>query len=349
MSLSSDIVREILKRVDGITLASAECSSSDVRSVIKEQGLWEDACSSLWPSTANHEVKQLIFSMGGFNKFYADCFPLINVSKQLIVNSRKDCQEILNPLDEDDDREEIDDAVFLSDFVSVVDIHYNSEAFYSKIVWEIPAADDIIDCRSSTIFPLVINLPCDSDGTLFAVSTNGEEDVERIIFSANLRLSWILINRRTKNAVNLSSWRPLEAQKHNWGCNNDFTIRFGSILPAHGSLPLKLAACNIVVKGTVSVGQEGNDLQITGVSMQLEDMMGCQVNARDGLFVLQRAVECGKRSKNHDQVIQNYYDVLEIQNDLMEENLGAKSHMDPLCMLLLIGVAILSWYYFLKT
>ncbi|GLJ55168.1 hypothetical protein SUGI_1184040 [Cryptomeria japonica] len=347
MSLSNDIVREILRRVDGITLASAECCCSDVRSVVKEQGLWEDVCSFLWPSTANHEVKQLILSLGGFKKFYANCFPLINVSKQFIISSKKDCQEFLNPLDEDD-RKEIDDAVFHSDYVSVVDIHYNNEAIYSKIVWEIPAADDIIECRSSSIFPLVIDLPCGSDGTLVSVSINREEDIERIIFSDNLRLSWILINRRTKNAVNLSSWRPLEAQKRDWGSNNDFTIRFGSILPAHSSLPLKLGVCNIVVKGRIGVGQEGNDLQITGVSMQLEDMMGCQLNARDGLFVLQRAAEWGKRTKNYDQVIQSCFDVLEIQNDLMEENLGAKCHMDPLCMLLLIGVAILSWYYFLK-
>ena len=47
--------------------------------------------------------------------------------------------------------------------------------------------------------------------------------------------------------------------------------------------------------------------------------MGCQVNARDGVLVLQRAlVNWGKRSKNYDRVLQNFYDVLEIQNDLIE-------------------------------
>lgn len=118
----------------------------------KEQGPWEDACSSLWPSTKNYEVKRLFYSLGGFNMFYADCFPLINISQ-------KDCQDIINPLGGDDEAS-------LSDFVSIVDIHYKSESIYSKVVLKISGDNDVIDCRWSTIFPLVIDLPCNSDGTL---------------------------------------------------------------------------------------------------------------------------------------------------------------------------------------
>ena len=31
----------------------------------------------MWPSTNREDVKSLISSIGGFRKFYADCFPLI--------------------------------------------------------------------------------------------------------------------------------------------------------------------------------------------------------------------------------------------------------------------------------
>ncbi|KAH9292389.1 hypothetical protein KI387_042420 [Taxus chinensis] len=339
MSLSRDIVSEILKRVDGITLAKAGCCCSDLRSIADQETLWEHLCRSLWPSTGNEGVQSLISSFGGFKKLYANCFPLVDVSKQI-----EDHQKNFNPSSfEDYDDEVHDDTVSLSDFVSLVDIHYNNKAIYSEVSWKIPAAHDImIDNRSSTIFPLVINLPCDtSEGGLFPISTiNEKEDVER-----NLRLSWILINTKTKHAVNLSSWRTLQAQRLNWGCGGiDFTIRFGSILPYHDNgLPPKLAACNIVMICRV----ETMNLQVRGVSMQLEDMMGCQVNARDGAVILQRALEWTKRTNDHGQVIQRCHDVEELQSDFMEGKLEGECQMNPLCIIFSLGVtALLSSYYF---
>ena len=37
----------------------------------------------MWPSTNREDVKSLISSVGGFRKFYADCFPLI-VNKEVV-------------------------------------------------------------------------------------------------------------------------------------------------------------------------------------------------------------------------------------------------------------------------
>jgi hypothetical protein len=76
-SLSADILHDILKRLDGAALARAGCACADLRDISREEELWENACRSLWPSTNHDDVRSLIVSLGGFRKFYADCFTLI--------------------------------------------------------------------------------------------------------------------------------------------------------------------------------------------------------------------------------------------------------------------------------
>lgn len=118
-SLSTDLFYEILRRLDGPSLASAACSCSALRSMSREERLWENACSSMWPSTDRQDVKALISSIGGFRKFYADCFPPIfnKVYREYPVEWTEaeyygDADELNN--------------VSPSDFVSIVDIRYSS-------------------------------------------------------------------------------------------------------------------------------------------------------------------------------------------------------------------------------
>ena len=76
-SLSADLFYDILKRLDAAALARAGCACADFRAISNEEDLWENACTSLWPSTRLDDVRSLIVSVGGFRKFYADCFTLI--------------------------------------------------------------------------------------------------------------------------------------------------------------------------------------------------------------------------------------------------------------------------------
>ncbi|GLT78018.1 hypothetical protein SLA2020_495680 [Shorea laevis] len=93
-SLSSDLFYDILRRLDGPTLASAACTCAAFCSISKEEKLWENVCSSMWPSTNREDVKSLISSIGGFRKFYADCFPLI-VNKEVTENQLNNCLSTL--------------------------------------------------------------------------------------------------------------------------------------------------------------------------------------------------------------------------------------------------------------
>ncbi|XP_057815979.2 F-box protein At3g44326-like [Cryptomeria japonica] len=321
-SLSNDIVvAEILRRVDGISLAKVGCSSCDFRSIAREEWLWENMCNSLWPSTQKEEVKQLISSLGGFRKFYGDCFPLLKEPDVLV-------------------------SVSPSDLLSLVDIQYDNKSVYSKVI----AANDMIDYDHwrSSIYPFQVNLLCDSDDIFPSIAADfiqSDENSESKTLVMNMRLSWICISTKTKHAVNLSSWRPLQAQKNDWGYDNHFTVRFGSILPAPYTLPLELAECNIVVRCRFTGGYlENTNLQISEVSIQLENMMG---NRMDPLLSLHRAVEWRRRSIDHDKVMQVLHELLQIQNDYLVEEKVSTGLMNPLYIMISV-VAVALPYYFIS-
>ena len=62
-----------------------------------------------------------------------------------------------------------------------------------------------------------------------------------------IRLSWIVVNTKTKKAANLSSWSSLGGQRH-WPTEKDFLLRFGSILPAKDILPCQMVECILAMK-----------------------------------------------------------------------------------------------------
>ena len=123
MALNSDLICDILKRVDGVTIANAECASSLFRSATREEHTWEELCSSLWPSTRNEEVRSLISALGGFRKFYTDCFPTVLFTERVsAIDCNLDFSKSEESLSEYCDKEL--HSVSSSDFVSLVDVHY---------------------------------------------------------------------------------------------------------------------------------------------------------------------------------------------------------------------------------
>ncbi|KAH9317525.1 hypothetical protein KI387_019294 [Taxus chinensis] len=321
-SLSSDIIAEILRRADGTTLATAASSSSTLKSIAFQEWLWEDLCSSLWPSTQTGEIKQLISSLGGFRKFYGYCFPLLNVCwKHPTIDFKEEYQENFNVAEE----EVVHDAVPVSpdDMVTLLDIHFNNKSIYSKVI----SADGMshfhrTSCSFFQTSPFHIDLLCNGDGINMPSILIDDIEKEKGVDSSKIfqvqnmmRLSWIIINTRTKRAVNLSSWRPLQARRTFRSRGNEFTIRFGSILPAdHNAMPLDLIACNIMVRCR-SAGGETMNLQINEISIQMEDVVGNQMNVREGALAIERAMKWEGRSKEHDNIIETCRQVLEIHSE----------------------------------
>lgn len=360
-SLSSDIFYNILRCLDGVTLASAACTCSTFSSISKEEGMWENVCNSLWPSTNRDDVRNLLKSVGGFRKFYADCYPLI-VNKNLALVPLDSFLEYLEEWPEADYYEDSDeyDSITPSDFVSLVDITYNNKSIFSEVLWGISESDNLgrwfynspfhIDLGNSKVNDdakkVVISL---EDGLPSIKSVDSERKEGKICAELHdkLKLSWIIVNRKVNQAANLSSFIPLGVQRH-WPEDNDFLVRFGSVLPADYALPCQVVECILLVKLRMfdDAVSACVNLELTQVSMQLEDMEGYHLNGRNSLMVLKKALNSTK-SRNYNKVLElcNLYS--RIRSEIKEEKMRNESRIEKMCILSGIVAAVIFWFFFL--
>ncbi|XP_043726314.1 probable F-box protein At2g36090 [Telopea speciosissima] len=360
-SLSSDLFYDILRRLDGATLANAACSCATFCSISREESLWENVCHSLWPSTNREDVKSLISSVGGFRKFYADCYPLI-VNKDVPVVECDSYSEYPEEWLEGEYYGDIDEleSILPSDFVSIVDVRYKDVVMCSKVIWGIPDSDGFNGWFYNCPFRIdLLNLSY-NDGQHEDEVTLSVEDGLPPIFSIErerkdgklwrelcdgIRLSWIIVNKKLKQAANLASWSPVGGQRH-WPTDKDFLMRFGSILPAKDILPCQVVECILVMKfRVIHTEGEGSQttLKLTELSMQLKDMGGSHVNGRNSLLVLKEALK-SRRSKNYSEVLESCHLYSKAQSELKEEKMRNESRLDRLCILSGIAAFITFWY-----
>ncbi|KAI3678939.1 hypothetical protein L6452_38243 [Arctium lappa] len=362
-TLSSDLFYDILKRLDGATLASASCACAAFSSMSKEERLWEDVCSSMWPSTKRDDVKNLISSVGGFKKFYADCFPLI-VNTEVPEFRWNDYPEYPEELTEAEYYGDIDEFenVSPSDFVSIVDIRYKDKTICSKVIWGIPNANGFNGWFSNCPFRI----------DLFTFSGRGDDHTGGVTLSVadglplvtsmererkdgklwqelrdGIRLSWIVVNTKAKQAANLSSWSPLGGQRH-WPTDKDFLLRFGSILPAKDILPCQMVECVLAMKFRVTEASGVHTtLELTELCMQLGDMDGAHVNGRNSLLVLKEALSCN-RSRNYSLALESCHLYSKAQSEMKEEKMRYESMLDRLFILGGITTFVTLCCYFLR-
>lgn len=363
-SLSSDLFYDILRRLDGPTLASAACACAAFCSISREERLWENVCSSMWPSTNREDVKSLISSIGGFRKFYADCFPLI-VNKEVNEYHRNKSLEYPEEWTEAEYYGDLDEfeSISPSDFVSIVDIRYKDKEICSKVLWGIPNANGFNGWFYNCPFRIdLLNYASrddDSEGEvtlsvldglppIFSMEKERKDGKLWKELRDGLRLSWIVVNKKIKQAANLASWSPLGGQRH-WPTDKDFVIRFGSVLPAKDILPCQVVECILIMKfRIVHTEEEGvqTTLKLTELSMQLEDMESAHVNGRNSLHILKEALSC-RRSKNYSEVLESCHLYSKVQSELKEEKMRNESRLDRLCILSGIAAFITFWYYIL--
>lgn len=361
-SLSTDLFYDILRRLDGPTLATAACTCAAFCSISREERLWENVCSSMWPSINREDVKSLIASIGGFRKFYADCFPLI-VNKEVSEyhwNKYLEYPEEWTEAEYYGDMDEFE-SISPSDFVSIVDIRYKDKAICSKVLWGIPNANGFNGWFYNCPFRidlLTTYATRDDDGEgevtlsvsdglppIFSMEKERKDGKLWKELLDGLWLSWIVVNKKIKQAANLASWSPLGGQRH-WPTDKDFVIRFGSVLPAKVIFPCQVVECILSMKfRVVHTEEEGvqTTVKLTELSMQLEDMEGAHVNGRNSLLILKEALSC-HRSKNYSEVLESCHLYSKVQSELKEEKMRSESRLDRLCILSGIAAFITFWY-----
>lgn len=356
--LSSDLFYDILRRLDGATLASAACTCASFSLMSKEERIWENVCNTLWPSTNRDDVRNLIRSMGGFRKFYADSYPLI-VNKELALvpfDSFLEYPEEWSEAEYYEDFEE-SESILPSDFISLVDIIYNDKPIFSKVLWGISESDVL--GRWFYNAPFHIDLGnSDVNDTIGTVTISGADglppvesvDNERkegklwVDLQDRLRLSWIIVNKKVKQAANVSSLIPLGVQRQ-WPSDKDFLVRFGSVLSAEDILPCQVVGCILVVKFRMFNNTASGcvNLELTQVSMQLETMEGFHVNGRNSLMVLKKALSC-RKSRNYSEVLESCNLYSRVRNEIKEEKLRNESWIDRMCILSGVVAVVTFWF-----
>ncbi|CAM6090257.1 unnamed protein product [Calypogeia fissa] len=340
--LNNNIVFEVLRRVDAVTLAAASCVSRNFRSVAEEEDLWEKLCNDRWPSTKDSEVKSVLSSVGGYRRMYAHCYPSIINNKQSFVSK-----------DDHHDRLGYEKA---SDFFSIVDVVYLDKSLLSRIVDGIPGAEDCRGWYSTCPFRtdlltlsgneyrdqgengnmIEIDLPYSavsrfSGGLKNGTSSRNGARVWKMLCD-NIRVSWILINKKTKRMANLASWKTQGGFRH-WLCNEDFLMRFGSVLPGSpaisdssvGGGPVQCnisLVCSLNVLDLAEVPGETvkATLRLSELSLQLEDFEGSLATGQESIAILHRALSC-PRSRHCGRVADSYQRYLKVRNESKARNL----------------------------
>ncbi|XP_010246018.1 PREDICTED: probable F-box protein At1g60180 [Nelumbo nucifera] len=301
-ALHPDVVQaHILTRLDGPSLASVCCASSQLHALSNDESLWRDMCHSTWPSTDTPRIRDIVSSFpAGARSFFSDSFSLLVSPHDQAPPSN------LNP------------PVSPPEIISAVDIHYRGNLLFSKAHetetlsgWFrcSPFRVDLLDPKEVVPTPITI-----SDGTC--------QDL-----AENLKLSWIVIDATGRRAANLSSWRPVSVQRH-W-LSREIHARFATILAGdRGST--EFVQCGIVV---TCGGCEGGEMQMREVSLQVEDMDGTNLNGKDSLVIMQRAMQRGERKKGRKgEGKERYEELLRRKAERKERKLRREGRLDSMCM-----------------
>jgi hypothetical protein len=179
----------------------------------------------------------------------------------------------------------------------------------------------------------------------------------------NMRMSWILMRKSTKQMINLASWKPLEGGTCGWPYEEDFVLQFGSILPAttsyssngstgpsKSSSNIKTASshsiqCNIILKCNLRTAARNipescsvpedpiflkTTLWMTELSMQLKNMEGAILNGRNSLITLSRlgSITRDLKTRDHCKLVESYQACLRIKSELKKNKIRAEAQLD---------------------
>lgn len=371
-ALNRDILEDIIARFDGSTLASAACVCSDLRDAARDQGLWRNLCHSTWPSTALEEAHHLISSspIGGFHNFYANSYPLISHAKPtspepfkfpqpnshvsasdfaslVDVYYREECvfSKVLDGIPEaldiyvDEDNWNVisnehqrwfSNCPFILDLFSL-EYEYDDDNNELGHVNSQSAAHGHSHNTNNEERRALPTVSLAEDGKL------REDHCEELV--ENVRLSWVLLDKKKGRTVNLSSWKPLLVQR-SWPFNGDYVMQFGSIVPVEERLlPHKLAKCIITVRCNLA-----QSLKWREISMCIKDMTGACVTGSKGLLLLNHALDC-LRSTNHLEVEQGFLHYEKQSREIMRQKLFKETLVDGLCVSVEVALFVIFCYF----
>ncbi|CAN1134028.1 Probable F-box protein At2g36090 [Linum perenne] len=299
--IHQDIIRShILTRLDGVSLLSAACASTELSSLASQENLWRNVCRSTWPSTDVPRIQELISAFpNGHRSFFSSSFPLVADMEPHSASSESD--------------------MFSDELISAVDIYHRGELIFSRAV-ETETITGWFRCS-----PFRIDL-LDPKDTCPTRIPRPETEADCHDLAEELTLSWVLIDPAGRRAVNLSSHRPVSVQKH-W-LSGDVHARFAVILAGERGTAAEFVQCGIVV--TCGGGFQEGAMHVREVSLQMENMDGMYMNGKDSMVILDRTFE-GKRGIK-ERGGGKYEEFQGMKRQRREKKRRAEGAMDTMCV-----------------
>ncbi|XP_038900570.1 probable F-box protein At2g36090 [Benincasa hispida] len=325
-ALHSDILQtHILTRLDGPALTSAASASSRFRRLSSEDQLWRRVCSASWPSITHPKVRQAISAFPSEHQsFFSDVFPVL------------DCRSLRCDLD-------CSSSSSTSESISAVDIHYKDKLLFSK-VHSIGTETNWFLCS-----PFRVDLidPKDSIPSAIRRSEKYEDWLGHL--EENLRVSWIVIDPNKNRAANISSREAVKVGRH-W-LSGDIQVQYTTVMGGDrkAGWAMEMVQCAVVV--SCGEKEEGMEMNVREVSMQMLDMEGKHLNGKESLGILGEAMERGKRiraKKGEGKLKYEEYEELKRKRKARKERI--ENGLDMLCIF--TGISILfsfCFFIFLST
>ncbi|KAH7554116.1 hypothetical protein ACOSP7_028873 [Xanthoceras sorbifolium] len=297
-AVHSDLLEtHILTRLDGPTLASAACVSTELYSLITcNQTLWANICHSTWPSTNTPLVSRVISSFDkGPRSFFSDSSTNPDPSAAAASESAADHDPP-------------------SELISAVDIYYRNKLMLSKVV-ETETVSGWYQCS-----PFRVDLLDPKDTVATRIPYPDTEEACREL-AEDFTLSWILIDPIGRRAMNLSSQKAVRVQRH-W-LSGEVHVWFAWMLSGEEQ-------CGIVI---TCGGSEGGEMHVREVSLQVEDMDGMHLNGKESLVILRRGLEGKRENKRRrgEEGKRRYEEYLELRRIRKERKLRTEGTLDMLC------------------
>ncbi|KAK4792302.1 hypothetical protein SAY86_022737 [Trapa natans] len=336
-SVHPDVIRaHILTRLDGPTLATLTCASPEMRALSSDDGLWQDICTSTWPSTRDPLARRVIASFSsGHRSFFSDSYPLLhrwNPPKQRPRRHNRPSPA--------------------TELISAVDIFYKDEVIFSKVhVTETESGW----FRSS---PFRIDMVGQKETVVTSISRNPAEDEDEWMkhLEENMKMSWIVMDAGKKRAVNLSSRNPVSVLRH-W-LTGEVLVKYATVVagePRRGSAAEVVQFAATVTfgagksKGSSGGGGGGGGEweEVTEVNIQVEDMEGRILDGRDSLVILTAAMESGRRMQREATAKEGFEEFEEMKRERKRRQHRAERALDMACIVAGVTLFVAFWSFIL--
>ncbi|GAA0151600.1 hypothetical protein LIER_10289 [Lithospermum erythrorhizon] len=308
-----DIIEShILKRLDGQTLASTSCVSSEFNTLCNKENLWKNICNIYFPSTLDLLLHNKISSHRTF------------------FSSASSAVHHLNPTSSQPNSPKI------KKLISAVDISFEDKIICSRVI--------VTDSSSSwfSCSPCRIDIlePKEVVPTSVKLSIDEGECMKHL--EKSMKVSWILLDPDTNIALNVCSKNPVLVKRH-W-LTGEFQVKYATVVPdcrrfrgGGGGL----VQCGVVV--TCRMNEE-REMHVKEVSMIMEDLEGLILDGSQGLEVLQQVLMNGKRKKIDAIDEKERYEIfVRLKTDFFDEKQRREQRLDMMCIFTSVSIFLMFW------